>query len=467
MVTGLDTGARSESKPSTVRLLAPLDRWLALIAAAILVLLILAASRANIAADSVDYYAILQQLASPTDKPIVGNLHFVEQRSPGYPLAALIPYAVLSLVVDPFVSTEKVAGTATSRAPSAPLSLPPSSSGERPVPPKRTAGESGSEFMFIPPSPMLLREVPFKDIYVPAEGSWYRWKLVLALALTSYLFLFGGMAANARALRLAHPDLPLYCLVPAAILASPIFVHNIIATPLYATLTAYGASSLFVLAFINGYTSRRTRELLVAGLLLGLAFLIRLEVGVFAAALTLLLLVRKEWRVAAPIVGGFTVALVVWALYNLAQFGTPFHIGILRGDINRLALNAGFVFENLAHPSSGVLFWSPLCALGVAGLVVSRSRSLRLLGISSLALLAVYLVRVPIMYQHVGGGLIDIGGIPVTAPSSAAAMRELVRSDINRYVTVMMPAAVLGLRDGIAAVRGWWMSRQCKKTAGT
>jgi len=46
-------------------------------------------------------------------------------------------------------------------------------------------------------------------------------------------------------------------------------------------------------------------------------------------------------------------------------------------------------------------------------------------------------------------------------------MRELVRSDINRYVTVMMPAAVLGLRDSIAAVRGWWMSRQCKKMAST
>src|SRR3989304_2568863 len=110
MVTGLDTGARSESKPSAVRFLAPLDRWLALIAAAILVLLILTASRAKVAA-------------------------------------------------------EKVAGTATSGAPTAPLTLPPPSSGERPAPPKRT-GELGSEFMLIPPSPMVLREVPLKAIYV-------------------------------------------------------------------------------------------------------------------------------------------------------------------------------------------------------------------------------------------------------------------------------------------------------------
>lgn len=313
--------------------------------------------------------------------------------------------------------------------------------------------------MAIPPNPLLLRQVPFKDFSVSPEGSWYRWKLALALALTSYLLLFGGMAANARALKLIRPDLPLYSLVPAAIVASPIFIHNIIATTLYATLAAYGASSLFVLAFVSGYANHRTREFLVAGLFLGFAFLTRLEVGVLAGTLIAALLVRREWRVAAPIAGGLVPALLVWALYNFAQFGSAFHFGPLRGDINRIALNVRFVFESVAHPSSGLLFWSPLFALGLAGLLLSRSGPLRLLGISSLALLAVYLVRVPVMYQHAGGGVINIGGIPVTVPPTPAAMRELIRSDINRYMTVMMPAAVLGLRDGIGAVRGRWLAR--------
>lgn len=432
-------------------------------AAAILLIIILTSSRANIVADSVDYYAILQQLTSPTDKPIVRNLHFVEQRSPGYPIVALIPYALLSVGVAPFVSTEKVADIPSSGAPSAPPP-PPAPRGERLAPPQ-PKGELGSEFMLIPPRPLLLRDLAFKDIYVPAEGSWFRWKLVLALAWTSYLFLFGGMIASARALKVAHPDLPLYCLVPAGVFASPIFMHNIVATPLYATLAAYGASSLFVLLFVKGYGSRRTQDLLAAGFFLGLMALTRLEVSAFAVTLGALLLIRRDWRVVASIFGGALAAPVVWLAYNLSQFGIPLQLGILRGDINRIALNLGFVFENLGHPSSGVLFWSPLLVLGLAGLVVSRSTALRLLGVSSLALLVVYLVRVPIMYEHLGGGLIDIGGIPVTAPSSPAAMRELIRSDINRYVTVMIPAAVLGFRDGIAAVKGWWISRRGSETA--
>lgn len=446
----------------TVRFPAPADRWLALTAVALLLIVILASSRANIVADSVDYYAILQRLTSPADKPIVRNLHFVEQRSPGYPIVALLPYALLSIGVAPFVSTERVADVPPSGAPGAPP--PPAQGGVRLAPP-RPKGEMGSEFALIPPRPLLLRDLAFKDFYVPGEGSWFRWKQALALALTSYLFLFGGMLASARALKLTHPELPLYFLVPAGAFASPIFLHNIVATPLYATMAAYGASSLFVLFFIRGYGNRTTRDLLAAGFFLGLLVLTRLEVSVFAVTLGALLLTRRDWRVVAGVFGGALPAPVAWLAYNLSQFGIPFHLGILRGDINHIALNLGFVFENLAHPSSGVLFWSPLVALGLAGLVASRSTGLRLLGFSSLALLALYLVRVPIMYEHLGGGVIDIGGIPVTAPSTPAAMREMVRSDINRYVTVMIPAAVLGFRDGIAALQRRLTSHRGSETA--
>jgi len=80
-----------------------------------------------------------------------------------------------------------------------------------------------------------------------------------------------------------------------------------------------------------------------------------------------------------------------------------------------------------------------------------------MLGISSLALLLVYLIRVPIMYQHVGSSPIDIGGILVTPPPSPDSMRDLVRSDINRYLTVLAPFVVLGLREGIGMVRQRWV----------
>jgi len=43
---------------------------------------------ANLQTDAIDYYAIVQQLVGDAP-PIVPNLPFLEQRSPGYPLLTL------------------------------------------------------------------------------------------------------------------------------------------------------------------------------------------------------------------------------------------------------------------------------------------------------------------------------------------------------------------------------------------
>lgn len=434
------------SNSGWLQLLTSLDRWLLAAGAVTLGVLIFTSARANISHDSVDYYAILQWLTPAEEVPIVHNLHFAEQRSPGYSLTAFLMYGLLTAVIEPFISTQKVVDTGVEvRQP------PPPHSG-----PHRPPQPGGPEHMMIPARPLLLKEVPFKDFYLPREGSWFQWKLALALALTSYLFLFLGMAANGWTLRLRYRPLSGYFLVPLTIFASPIFMRNILDTPLYATLTAYGGSSLFALFFLKGYASWRTRDLLPAGFFLGLVVLTRLEVGVLAGALALLLIARKEWGLAMRLALGAMWVLPVWIAYNLTVFGTPVHLGILRGDINLLMFNLSYIVDNLFHPSSGILFWSPLLALGLVGLLFSRSAPLRMLGICSLVLLAVYLVRVPVMYLHAGGGPIEIGGILVTPPSSPAGVHELVRSDINRYVTVLAPLAVLGLRDGLGRLWERW-----------
>ncbi len=442
-----------------VRLAPIVDRSVGLLGSLWLLILIFATSRANIAADSIDYYAILVKLASPADKPIVRNVHFVEQRSPGYPLAALVAYAVLDAAVEPVVSTESV-GSPRAAEPLAPATGLPSTSSEGPGGSPQPGGASGSEYVLIPPEPLLLRQVPFKDFYVPLEDSWYRWKPVLALATTSYLFLFLGLAATARTLYLLYPRLPGYSIIPAMVFTCAVFVRSILDMPLYATLTAFGASSLFLLFFVTSYVRRRSRDLVIAGAFLGFLVLVRLELGVFAGALGLILLARREWKSAMLILTGAAPAAFVWLAYNQALFGTPLQLGILRGDINRIAFDLTYIFDSLLQPSSGVVFWSSLLTLGLVALIFSRSSPLRILGLCSFALVALYLVRVPVMYGRVGSGLINIGGIAVSAPSSQAEMRELVRSDMNRYVTVLMPAAVLGLRDGVGRVRAWWGTRR-------
>jgi len=270
-----------ESKAIRRKRLACLDILVLFAGLAFLAILIVTSSRANIVADSVDYYAILQWMTPAQEKPIVRNLHFAEQRSPGYSLTALIPYGLLTLTVEPFVSTEKVVDMD-----SAPLHPPPPirMRDDRRGPPFSPAGPGGSEFRLIPPQPLLLQDVPFKDFYVPQEDSWFQWKLFLALAVTSYSLLFLGMAANAWILRLRFPAFPGYALIPLAVFSSVIFMHNILRTPLYATLTAYGFSSLFALFFVKSTSeSHKSRDMFLAGVFLGFLVLTRLETGVIAA----------------------------------------------------------------------------------------------------------------------------------------------------------------------------------------
>jgi hypothetical protein len=53
------------------------------------------------------------------------------------------------------------------------------------------------------------------------------------------------------------------------------------------------------------------------------------------------------------------------------------------------------------------------------------------------------------MYYYVGQGVIDIGGISVTAPETLTQMRGLTRFEINRYLCVLIPFSIIGVRIGI------------------
>jgi hypothetical protein len=86
-------------------------------------------------------------------------------------------------------------------------------------------------------------------------------------------------------------------------------------------------------------------------------------------------------------------------LYNLSQFGDPFHLGILKGDINLISLDWGCIYANLFNPPSGILFWFTLASLGIIGLFLEDKRHTKIMGISSLALITLVIERVPIKYD--------------------------------------------------------------------
>ncbi len=426
------------------------DRWIFLGGTSILLILAVFFSRANLVADSVDYYAILQWITPADEKSIVDNLHFAEQRSPGYSLVALIPYGLLSLFVEPFISTEKVVET-EGGLDGIPTGPPPHGSADERVghPP---AGPPNSPPMLIPPQPLLLIQVPFKDYYNPHHGSWYQWKLAMSLAITSFGMLFLGIAACAWMLQRQYAEFPAYSLVILAIFTSPIFISNVIVTPLYATLTAFGASSLFVCFLMKGWKTRKADDLLLSGLFLGMLVLTRLETCVIAGTVVIALLIKRDFHTALLLFFGSCLALLAWMVFNWTVHGTILHFGILRGDINRLEFNLRYILECLIHPVSGVLIWTPFLAPGIAFLLWSYSSPSRILGYASVIFLVLLVIRVPVMYLHIGEGPLDIGGIPVGVPSTPAEMLSLIRSDMNRYVVVLIPFLIQGVREGLEKI---------------
>ncbi|MGQ9701686.1 MAG: hypothetical protein ACUVQT_04435 [bacterium] len=422
--------------PTFPRILNVIDHILFYTFVGLLLIVIATSAKVNIFADSVDYYAMLQWVTPEKEKPIVSNVHFAEQRSPGYSLLSLIPYSLLTIFVEPFVTTETIREYSRSE-------FPRGTDGRR----------GGSEMMLLPPTPLHIKDLFFRDYYLPMEDSWFQWKLTLSLLLTSYSFLFIGIWANAKVLTLYSQSGKCLSIIPATILTASTFIRNIIDLPLFATLTVYGLGSLLLLFIWLSVRSKKSWQIVASGLLLGLLVLTRLELGILAIILVGFFFFLKQFRFLALFSLGGIVGFLALIVYDLSLFGTPIYLGIMRGDINTLGLNLKYIYENLFHPGSGILFWTPLLIPGLVFLLFAKDSILRVLGASAFVLIIFYTLRVPIMYSHIGEGIIEIGGIPVTVPGSSEEMRHLIRFDIGRYVAVMIPFSAVGIRIAIDKVQ--------------
>ncbi len=397
---------------------------------------ILSSGKANLQTDSLDYYTILQRLTADRSQPIAGNLPFVEQRSPGYPILSMIPFYLSTVLVEPFVQTQTVS-----------IAAGPSTAG-----PARTP----SEAMSFPPQPLLFRDIFFKNFSIGERGSSLNWTLISSLLITSYGFFFIGLFFVVKTLRLL--DRPVWgaALAPLTVISMPVFMHNLIDTPAYATLTAFGLSCLFGYFFVKGFLRKTRSAGYLSGLFLGLLVLTRLETIVFAVILLLGLILCKEYRYLRNVILGALLPAAILLVYNATQFGNPFHMGILKGDINLILLDLRYIYLNTLNPQSGMLFWSTLAVVGMIGLFLSKPPYGKILGCASLGLILLVLVRVPIMDTCIGEGTKMISGLPITCPNTLADLVSLIRSDANRYITVLIPFSILGLRSLISLLPPIW-----------
>ncbi|GAP14124.1 hypothetical protein LARV_01887 [Longilinea arvoryzae] len=401
-----------------------------------LVVTVLTSGKANLQTDSLDYYTILQRLTADRSRPIVDNLPFVEQRSPGYPILAMIPYYLTTALIEPFVQTQTV-------------SISPEPSATNPA-------QAPSEAMSFPPQPLLFKDVFFKDFSIGPQGSALTWKLLSSLLLTSYGFFFIGLFFVVKTLRLL--DRPVWgaALAPLTVITMPIFMHNLINTPTYATLTAFGLSCVFGYFFVKGFVRKTRSAAYLSGLFLGLLVLTRLETILLAGIVLIGLVLCKEYRFLRNVILGALLPAAMLLVYNATQFGNPFHMGILKGNINLILLDLRYIYLNTLNPQSGMLFWSMLGVIGILGLFLNRQPYSKILGCASLGLILLILVRVPIMDTCIGEGTKLIGGLPITCPNTLADLVSLIRSDANRYITVLVPFSILGLRSLISLLPPLW-----------
>lgn len=384
----------------------------------VLAVIVLAFASFRPANDSVDYYVMLEKTVRPFEKPIVDNYYFADQRLPGYPLLAVPAYLAAELVISP------LAETFTDR------------------PPEGVEAPKVLEKPELIPRPVPLLGMLYRNIELP-NGSVLDWRIAFALVFTSYFFFIAGLFFVFKSLG----EKPLLGMAAALalVLSSAGLVSSLVDTPAFATLTAFGLSAAFAFYFLRALEARDSKSRFLSGVFLGLLAITRPEGFAVSAIIIAGLAFWREWDLLKKLALGFAAVMPLLFAFNLLFSGNAFNASIFSGDINRVGFSTGYAFDNLLNPSSGIVFWSFLTVLGIAGLFLAGEKGYRLLGFCALAVILLMLFRIPAMYECEAGKPLVIGGIDVKCPESTAEKTALVKSDANRYLVSVSAFAMLGL----------------------
>jgi len=136
--------------------------------------------------------------------------------------------------------------------------------------------------------------------------------------LTSYIFLYAGIISSVKTLALRSKEIVGFSLPMLVIFTSIIFMHNIINTPAFATLTAFGLSSLFCYFYVVSFDKKSFMSQFLTGLFLGLLVLTRLETVLIAGVLCIFLVFYKKWGFLKNVILGGSLSLVILLFYNLS-----------------------------------------------------------------------------------------------------------------------------------------------------
>lgn len=161
----------------------------------------------------------------------------------------------------------------------------------------------------------------------------------------------------------------------AAVWGTPLYFYASV-QPVYSHAAASFAHTLALGLFVWAYVNQDKRwwPWLITGLAFGLAALTRWQLLASVGIVALLLVIQRQWRALAGL--GLGAALLLWHIpytFNW-MFGSPVAV-----PVDALGNGSGFwgwpryLWPVLFSGDRGLFIWSPVVALGLAGLAVIKS----------------------------------------------------------------------------------------------
>ena len=229
----------------------------------------------------------------------------------------------------------------------------------------------GSAFLYLPTywlasAANRLPQFHINDTYfLQHQGATFPYSFFLMLG-TNLFALLAVILAFFSADRLTSPG--------AALLSS---VALFLSTPLlyYATIEPYmshvpGTLLMALVIYILVRHRQHAASWFFMGLILGVALLVRWQLALYAIPIGLLSLAERQWR--KPLLLALGFLLLAWHLPFSwwRMFGSPWVVpAAIQGQQAFLA-GPIYVKEVLLSPERGLLLWSPLTVLALAGLAL-------------------------------------------------------------------------------------------------
>ncbi len=216
--------------------------------------------------------------------------------------------------------------------------------------------------------------------------------------LTTNLFaLLAVLLAFFAALKLSSPGVALLSSL-ALFLATPLLY--------YATIEPYmahvpGTLLIVLLIYILVGHREHTAAWFFMGFILGAALLVRWQLALYAVPVGLLALAGRQWRKLLLFIVGFV--LLAWHLPFswLRMYGNPWVVPAAVQGQQAFLAGPLYIKEVLLSPERGLLLWSPLVVLAVAGLFILGRRERRL---------AIALGLIVLLQVLMNASLFDWGG---------------------------------------------------------